>query len=113
MNPPTKLQVFANFLPKRNVTTVYHLLYSPDLSLPDYLLFTKLKMKLKLLHFADVAEFQEAITDEIKTFQKEEFSSSIRKVYGSAKACIYAYMPMELILNKEKDMCLRFLKNQT
>ena len=30
--------------------------YSPDLSPPDYLLFTKLKMKLKGLHFADVDE---------------------------------------------------------
>jgi hypothetical protein len=30
--------------------------YSPDLSLPDYFLFPKLKTKLKGLHFADVAE---------------------------------------------------------
>jgi histone-lysine N-methyltransferase SETMAR len=30
--------------------------YSPDLSPPDYFLFPKLKMKLKGLHFADVAE---------------------------------------------------------
>ena len=33
-------------------------LYSPDLSLPDYILFPKLKMKLKGLHFVDVAEIQ-------------------------------------------------------
>jgi hypothetical protein len=36
--------------------------YSPDVSPPDYILF-KLKMKLKGLHFADVAEIQEAVTD--------------------------------------------------
>jgi hypothetical protein len=29
-------------------------------------------MKLKGLHFADVAEIQEAITDELKKIQKEE-----------------------------------------
>ena len=40
--------------------------YSPELSLPDYFIFPKLKMKLKGLHFADVAEIQEAITDELK-----------------------------------------------
>jgi len=39
--------------------------YCPDLSVPDYFLFPKLKMKLKGLHFADVAEIQEAVTDEL------------------------------------------------
>jgi hypothetical protein len=37
----------------------------PDLSLPDCFLFPKLKMKLKGLHFADVANIQEAVTDEL------------------------------------------------
>ena len=40
---------------------------------PDYFLFPKLKMKLKGLYFVDVAEIQEAVTDELKKFQKEEF----------------------------------------
>jgi hypothetical protein len=30
-----------------------------------------LKMKLKGLHFADVAEIEEAVTDELKKVQKE------------------------------------------
>jgi hypothetical protein len=50
--------------------------YSPDLSLPDYFLFPKLKMKLKGLHFANVAETQEAVTDELKEGPK-------RGVFGS------------------------------
>jgi hypothetical protein len=33
-------------------------------------------MKLKGLHFVDVAEIQEAVTDELKKVQKEEFFSS-------------------------------------
>jgi len=45
--------------------------YSPDLSRPGYFLFLKLKMKLKRLHFADVAEIQEAVTDELKKVQKK------------------------------------------
>jgi len=35
--------------------------YCPDLSPPDYFLFPKLKMRLKVLYFVDVAEIQEAV----------------------------------------------------
>jgi hypothetical protein len=41
-------------------------LYCPDLSLPDYFLFPKLNRKVEGPHFVDVAEIQEAITDELK-----------------------------------------------
>jgi transposase len=54
-------------LTQKNVTTLYHPPYSPDLSPPEYFLFPKLKMKLKGLH----CEIQEAITDELKKVQKE------------------------------------------
>jgi hypothetical protein len=64
--------------------------HSPYLSLPDYFLFPKLKMKLKGLHFADVAQTQEAGTDELKKDQKEETSTAFQKLYDRAKACIYA-----------------------
>jgi hypothetical protein len=47
-------------------------------------------MKLKGLHFADVAEIQEAVTDELKKVQKEDFSAAFQKLYESTKACIYA-----------------------
>jgi hypothetical protein len=47
-------------------------------------------MKLKGLHFADIAEIPEAGTDELKKVQKEEFSSSFNKVYNGTKACIQA-----------------------
>jgi hypothetical protein len=64
--------------------------YSPDLSLPDYFLFPTLKMKLKGLHTVDIAEIQEAITDELKKVQKEEFSAAFQKMHNRAKACTYA-----------------------
>jgi hypothetical protein len=54
--------------------------YSPDLSPPEYFLFPKLKMKLKGLHFTDVAEIQEAVTDVLKKVQKEEFSAAFQKM---------------------------------
>jgi hypothetical protein len=64
--------------------------YSPDLSPPDYFLFPKLKKKIKGLHFVVVAEIQEAVTDELKKVQKEEFLAAFQKLYDHAKACIYA-----------------------
>jgi hypothetical protein len=71
-------------------TFITPFLCSPDLSPTDYFLFPKLKMKLRGLHFENVAEFQEAVTDELKKVQKDEFSAAFQKLYDHAKACIYA-----------------------
>ena len=57
----------------RNVTTFYHPPYSPDLSPPDLKL-----TKFKGLHFASIAEIQEAATDERKKAPKEEFWQRFR-----------------------------------
>jgi hypothetical protein len=42
------------------------------------------------LHFADTAEIQEAVTDELKKVQKEDFSAAFQKLYDCTKDCIYA-----------------------
>ena len=55
-------------------------------------------MKLKGLHFADVAEIQEAIPDELKKVQQEEFLADFQKLYDRVKAWSL-YMSTELILN--------------
>jgi len=39
-------------------------------------------MKLKGLHFADVAEIQETMTDQLKKVQKEEISAAFQKLYN-------------------------------
>ena len=67
---------------------------SPDLSPPDYFLLPKLKMKVKGLQFEDVAEIQEAVTDELKKV-KNEFSAAFQKVYDRAKAYIYMCVFMQ------------------
>jgi hypothetical protein len=101
-NVPThKAASVCQFLTQKNVKTLYHCPYSPDLSPPDYFLFPKLKMKLKGLHFADVAEIQEAVTDELKKVQKEEISQLFRNCTTAQEP---VYMPMELILGG--GMCL-------
>jgi hypothetical protein len=46
-------------------------------------------MKLKRLHFADDAEIQEAVTDELKKVQKKKFSAAFQKLYDFTNACIY------------------------
>jgi hypothetical protein len=82
--------------------------YSPDLFPPDYFLFSKLKIKLKGLHFADVAEIQEAVTDELKKVQKEEFSAAFQKMHDLAKARIYAN---GAYFEFKKAMCLPHLSS--
>jgi len=77
----------GQFLTPKNVATLYHLppKYSPDLSPPNYFLFPKLKMKLKGLHFMDVAEIEEAVTDELKKVQKKR---NFQQLFDHAKASI-------------------------
>jgi hypothetical protein len=53
-------------------------------------------MKLKGLHFADVPEIQEAVTDELKKVQKEKFLQIFRNCTTAQKP---VYKRMELILN--------------
>ena len=88
--PAHKAESVCQFLTPKKVTTLCHTPYSPDLSSPVYFLFPKLKTELKGLHLANVAEIQEAVTDELKKVQKGEFSAAYQKVYDRAKACIYA-----------------------
>ena len=74
--------------------------------------FPKLKVKLKGLHLRDVAEKQEAVTDELEKAPKKgggNFRQLFRKC-GTAQKLVY--VSVELILNK-KGMCLRFKKNQS
>jgi hypothetical protein len=71
--------------------------YSPDLSPPDYFMFPKLEIKLKGLHFTDVAEIQEVVTGELKRrSKKRNFRHLFRKC---AIPQTLVYMPIEVILN--------------
>ena len=52
----------------------------------------------------DVAEIQEAVTDELKKVQKEEFSAAFQKVYDRAKASVCASGAFFDL--KKNDVCL-------
>jgi hypothetical protein len=101
--PAHKAACVSQILTQKNVTTLYHFPYSPDLSLPNYFLFPKLKMKSKGLRFADIAETQGAVTDELKKVQKEDLSAAFQKLYDHAKACIYA---SGAYFENKKGICL-------
>jgi transposase len=94
--PAHKAANVCQFLTPRNVTIIYHAPYSPDLFPPHHFLVPELKMKLKGLLSADVAEIKETVTDELKKVQKVEFRQLFRNCTTAQKP---VYMPMELILN--------------
>jgi hypothetical protein len=85
---PQNCKCLPIFDPKK-VTTLYQPPlppYYPDLSPPDYFLFPKLKMKLKELHIADVAEIQEGVTDELRKAQKRGIFGSFSETVRSRKS---------------------------
>jgi hypothetical protein len=50
----------------------------------------QLESEVKRTPLTDVAEIQEAVTDELKKIQEEEFWAAFQKLHDRAKACIYA-----------------------
>jgi len=63
--------------------------YSTDLSPPNLFSVPQVENEVKRTPLWDVAEIQEAVTDELKKVQKE-FSAAFQKLYDRAKACICA-----------------------
>jgi len=99
-NVPThKAASFCQFLTPKKLQPFITPWCSPDLFLPDYFLFPKLKMKLKGLHFLDVDEIQEAVTDELKRSKKRNFWKLFWNWTTEQKT---VYMPLELTLKKKR-----------
>jgi len=98
MRQPTNLQVFANFdpPPKKKVTKFHHPLLSRFVSSRLFSV-PKMENEVKRLHFAVVAEIQEAVTDELNRSKQRSFGHLFRNCTTAQK---HLYMPMELILNK-------------
>jgi hypothetical protein len=98
MRPFKRLQVFAKFDSQKCYNTLSNPVVS-GLIFARLFTFIKLKMKLKALHYADVAEIQVAVTDELKKVQKRNFRQTFRN-------CTMAQNPVytlkEHILNKKR-----------
>ena len=54
----------------------------------------------------DVAEIQEAVTNEVKKVQKEEFSAAFQTLYDRAKARARTHTPNGSYFQFKKGMCL-------
>jgi len=76
----------------KNVTNLYHPPFPPLSGFISAILFSvpQVENEVKGHHSADVAEIQEAVTDELKKARREEFSAAFQKLYDRTKACIYA-----------------------
>ena len=62
--------------------------YSLDLSLPDYFLFPKLKLKMKGKRYESKEEIESAVTRELDNIQVEAFQKAFTNLYTRAKRCI-------------------------
>ena len=76
------------FLAKKQVTTLRHPPYSPDLAPCDFFLFQKFKSTLKETHFDDLENIKTNVTRPLKSVQKEEFSSCMVAWRKRMERCI-------------------------
>ena len=61
------------FLEERNIATLEHPPYSPDLASCDFFLFPKIKSVLKGTHFSDIDSIKMAATTELKKIPENTF----------------------------------------
>jgi hypothetical protein len=61
------------FLAEKQVATLHHPSYSPDLAPADYFLFPKVKLQLKGAGFDTIQEIERAVPDKLQATQAKEF----------------------------------------
>ena len=86
--PAHSVPIIRQFLTQKQVATLNHSAYSPDLSPPDYFLFSKPKLQLKASRFDKIKGMQKAVTDQLKKISAEDFSNAIKKLETLANLCM-------------------------
>lgn len=76
------------FLAEKQITTLEHPPYSPDLAPCDFWLFPKVKSVLKGSHFEGVEDIQEHVTNTLRAIKKEEFKGCFEAWKGRIQKCI-------------------------
>ena len=76
------------FLTQKQVATLNHPPYLPDLSPPDYHLFPKVNLQLKGARFDTIEENQKTVTDQLIKTPAENFSNTMKKLETRANLCI-------------------------
>ena len=88
--PAYSAAIIRQFLTQKQVATLNHPPYSPDLSLPDYFLFPKVKLQLKGARFDTIEGIQKAVTDQLNKISAEDFSNAMKKLETHANLCVTA-----------------------
>ena len=76
------------FLTKRQITTLDHPPYSPDLAPSDFWLFPRLKTVLKGTHFASVEDIQAVVTSTLRGIKEDEFIQCFKAWQKRMQRCI-------------------------
>ena len=72
--PPTHTALsICQFLAERNIATLEHSSYSPDLAPCDFFFFPKIKCVLKGTHFSDIDSIKKAAMTELKKISENAF----------------------------------------
>jgi transposase len=87
-NAPAHRSVFVkDFLAKKNVTTLEHPPYFPDLAATNVYLFPRLKSAVKERHFFDATGIIKNATEELKRFSQNGFHECFQHLYSLADMC--------------------------
>ncbi len=75
-------------LAKKQITSLDHPPYSPDLAPCDFWLFPRLKIVMKGTHFASSELIKASVTRELKSLKEEEFAKCFRGWQDRMQKCI-------------------------
>ena len=78
----------CQFLAERNIATLEHPPYSPDLAPCDFFLFPKIKSVLKGTHFSDIDSIKKAVTTELKKIPENAFQECFESWKKQMHKCL-------------------------
>jgi len=88
-NAPCHRSVLVSqFLAQKQITTINHSPYSPDLAPCDYFLFPKLKMTMKGRRYDAVDDIQKAVTSVLKSIPLTDIEKSFQTLIDRANRCV-------------------------
>ena len=78
----------CQFLTERNIATLEHPQYSPDLAPCDFFFFSKIKSALKETHFCDIDSIKKAATTELKKIPENAFQECFKSWKKRMHKCL-------------------------
>ena len=89
--PPGQCTILVtDYLTKMGIKTVPHSPYSPDLAPCDFLLFPKLKEKLRGCRYETIEEMKETVMKVIEKLTQEDFHGALQSLLEWCNKCIAA-----------------------